>query len=199
MTTGVTGTLALTNGGTGSTAFTAGSVVFSNGTILTQDNSKFFWDDTNNRLGVGTSSPTKTLDVSGTVLISAGTGADLLTLTQTGSTGSYLGFNPSSSVNGATIYVNWTTGSGYLSFGVGNASPKMTILDTGQVGIGTSSPNTVSILDLTSTTKGLLLPRMTTVQRDAISGPPSGLVIYNSTTGKINVRGAAAWEAVTSV
>jgi hypothetical protein len=75
----------------------------------------------------------------------------------------------------------------------------MTILDTGQVGIGTSSPNTVSILDLTSTTKGLLLPRMTTVQRDAISGPPSGLVIYNSTTGKINVRGAAAWEAVTSV
>lgn len=38
--------------------FTAGSVIFSNGTDLTQDNANLFWDDTNNRLGVGTTSPT---------------------------------------------------------------------------------------------------------------------------------------------
>lgn len=36
---------------------TSGSVVFSNGTTLAQDNANFFWDDTNNRLGIGTASP----------------------------------------------------------------------------------------------------------------------------------------------
>ena len=49
-----------------------------------------------------------------------------------------------------------------------------------QVGIGTTSPETTSILDLTSTTKGLLAPRMTTAQRDAISSPATGLQIYNT-------------------
>jgi hypothetical protein len=49
----LSGTLAVGTGGTGSTSFTAGSIVFSNGTILTQDNSNLYWDDTNNRMGIG--------------------------------------------------------------------------------------------------------------------------------------------------
>ena len=49
--------ISVSNGGTGSSSFTAGSVIFSNGTILTQDNPNFFWDDTNNWLGIGTASP----------------------------------------------------------------------------------------------------------------------------------------------
>jgi hypothetical protein len=53
------------NGGTGSTSFTSGSIPFSNGTILTQDNANFFWDDSNNRLGIGKSSPAVALDVVG--------------------------------------------------------------------------------------------------------------------------------------
>jgi hypothetical protein len=57
---------------------------------------------------------------------------------------------------------------------------------------------TTALLELKSTTKGLLLPRMTGTQRDAISSPPAGLVIFNTTTNKVNVRGASAWEAVTS-
>lgn len=46
-------------GGTGtSTAFTQGSVVFADGAgVYAQDNTNFFWDDTNNRLGIGTSTP----------------------------------------------------------------------------------------------------------------------------------------------
>ena len=38
-------------------ALTSGSVLFSNGTTIAQDNAQLFWDDTNNRLGIGTSSP----------------------------------------------------------------------------------------------------------------------------------------------
>lgn len=62
---GLSSTLAVTSGGTGTaTAFTTGSVVFAGASgTYTQDNANFFWDDTNNYLGVGTSSPTATIHV----------------------------------------------------------------------------------------------------------------------------------------
>ena len=49
-----------------------------------------------------------------------------------------------------------------------------------QVGIGTETPNTSSLLDLSSTSKGLLVPRMTEAQRNAISNPPVGLLVYET-------------------
>ena len=49
-----------------------------------------------------------------------------------------------------------------------------------QVGIGTTSPAASSILDLTSTTQGLLTPRMTTAQRIAIASPADGLMVYDT-------------------
>ena len=62
-----------------------------------------------------------------------------------------------------------------------------------QVGIGTSSPN--AALDVTSTTQGFLPPRMTTTQRDAISSPAVGLVIFNTTTNCLNFYGGLWIEA----
>lgn len=54
LTADVTGTLPIARGGTNnSSAYTAGSVVFSNGTSLTQNNAQLFWDDTNNHLLLG--------------------------------------------------------------------------------------------------------------------------------------------------
>ena len=47
-------------------SLTSGSVLFSNGTTIAQDNSNFFWDNTNKRLGIGTASPGSKLEVSGT-------------------------------------------------------------------------------------------------------------------------------------
>ena len=47
-----------------------------------------------------------------------------------------------------------------------------------QVGIGTTNPNTSAALDITSTTKGFLIPRMTNVQRQAISNPAAGLQVF---------------------
>lgn len=44
-------------------SLTAGSVLFSNGTTIAQDNANFFWDDTNNRLGLGTASPAYKLEI----------------------------------------------------------------------------------------------------------------------------------------
>jgi hypothetical protein len=51
---------------------------------------------------------------------------------------------------------------------------------TAQVGIGTTNPSASSMLDVTSTTKGLLVPRMTTAQRNAIPSPATGLLIYQT-------------------
>lgn len=48
------------------------------------------------------------------------------------------------------------------------------------VGIGTTSPDNTSILELRSTTQGFLVPRMSTAQRTAISSPADGLLIYNT-------------------
>jgi uncharacterized protein (TIGR02145 family) len=68
-----------------------------------------------------------------------------------------------------------------------------------QVGIGTTTPDPSAELDVTSTSKGFLLPRMTTAQRTAISTPAAGLVIYNTTTSKaeVNVGTSVApiWQA----
>lgn len=63
------GTLTVANGGTGATAFTAGSVIFSNGTTLTLDNANLFWDDTNDRLGIGNNAPAVPLHVTGAAKI----------------------------------------------------------------------------------------------------------------------------------
>jgi hypothetical protein len=49
-----------------------------------------------------------------------------------------------------------------------------------QVGIGTITPNSSAMLDVTSTTQGMLTPRMTTAQRIAIGAPADGLMVYDT-------------------
>ncbi len=50
-----------------------------------------------------------------------------------------------------------------------------------QVGINTSTPNASAAMDIVSTEKGILLPRMTTVQKSAIVAPAEGLLVYDTT------------------
>ena len=56
----------------------------------------------------------------------------------------------------------------------------------GQVGIGTTTPNTKAALDVRSSDKGILFPRMNSSQRDAITNPPNGLHVYNTDEGCLN-------------
>jgi len=63
-----------------------------------------------------------------------------------------------------------------------------------QVGIGTTSPNASSMLDITSTTSGILIPRMTIAQRNAITSPATGLLIYqNDSTPGFYYYNGSAW------
>jgi hypothetical protein len=108
------GTMPVSKGGTGNSSFTAGSIMFSDGSNITQDNANLFWDDTNNRLG-----------------------------------------------------------------------------------IGANSPNSSAILDVSSTSKGVLIPRMTSTQRNSIASPATGLLIYqtDASTGFYFYNGSS-WMSV---
>jgi len=55
-----------------------------------------------------------------------------------------------------------------------------TFPSSGKVGIGTTTPSSSSLLEIKSTTKGLLIPRMTVAQRNAIASPANGLLIYQT-------------------
>lgn len=66
------------------------------------------------------------------------------------------------------------------------------------IGSGTATPVASAKLELVSTTKGLLIPRMTTTQRDAISSPAVGLMVYNTTDSAFNYYRLSGWTAIGS-
>jgi hypothetical protein len=71
-----------------------------------------------------------------------------------------------------------------------NSSYLLLAEDGGNVGIGTASPQ--GALDVNSTVGALIVPRMTTVQRDALT-PLNGMIIYNTTTNLFNFYENGAW------
>ena len=77
------------------------------------------------------------------------------------------------------------------------AAVVLTATTYAQVGVGTTTPDASSALDITSTTKGLLIPRMTETQRDAISPAATGLMIYQTdgTAGFYYYNGSS-WSEV---
>jgi len=61
-----------------------------------------------------------------------------------------------------------------------------------------AAADTSSILDISSTKYGLLVPRMTTVQRDSIILPANALQLFNTTTKALNIYNNSRWEAIPS-
>lgn len=62
------------------------------------------------------------------------------------------------------------------------------------VGFGTAAPNSNSILDLTSTKGALLVPRMTTTQKNALTAV-NGMIVYDSTLNKFQGYENGAWAS----
>lgn len=99
-----------------------------------------------------------------------------------------------------------TTGSKTLTLARGNGSSSVSAqigadgeetffqLHGGGVTIGGSSRSGSAILDLQSTTMGFRPPRMTTTQRDAITSPDSGLMIFNTTANKTQIYNGSSWN-----
>lgn len=74
--------------------------------------------------------------------------------------------------------------------------------EDGDVGVGTVDPDPSAMLELNSTARGMLIPRMTTADRNAIVAPAEGLLIYNLDDGSFHVygsgSGAARWDTLLS-
>lgn len=73
------------------------------------------------------------------------------------------------------------------------------VIQAQSVGIGTTTPSNSAQLDITSTSKGILIPRLSTTQRDAIATPANGLMIYNSTTKQYNFFNGIKWQNVNGI
>ena len=129
---GSTATLTIT------TALTTGSVGFigASGALL-QDNANFFWDDTNNRLGIGTNAPTTAIDVFGSGIIGR--------LNGTSTNNAFLGFASAGSNK-------WSIGNvqsdhRFRIYSEATTSELVSILSTGEFGIGISNPTTKLHID----------------------------------------------------
>lgn len=225
LTTDVTGVLPIANGGTNnSTAYTAGSVVFSNGTSLTQDNANLFWDDANDRLTVGSTVNSFTINGSskGSALTVSGQGGgnayevgfhknsatlnpSLFFLRSRGSTASpsivqngdllaemdFIGYDGTDYEYGAKIdiKVDGTPGNNDMpssmnfytvADGTNTPTQRIQINNAGRVSIGSSAPTASAKLDIQGTDGALLIPRMTTVQKEALTAV-DGMIIYDTT------------------
>lgn len=177
LTTDVTGVLPTAVGGTNHGNYTAGSVIFAGagGTSLTEDNANFFWDDTNNRLGLGTIIPNKQLTIYGAFATAGafGTstvGIELLNVASealparnttiafsgslVGTTGRYAavdGIITGSSGDGRIGSIVFSTKS---TVGATSLTERVRINHFGRVGIATGSPGALLDLGLAGTTLG---------------------------------------------
>lgn len=113
-----------------------------------------------------------------------------------------MGIGPGTTAPGAKLHVAGSgTSTGYAFLVTDSAAAgRFFVRDNGNasfantVCIGSSAEsNGSAALEISSTTRGVLLPRMTTTQRDAISSPADGLLIYNSTNSKFQGRAGGAW------
>jgi hypothetical protein len=82
-----------------------------------------------------------------------------------------------------------------------NNSARGQISTTGQwlIGSYSTSYNICANLEIRSTTQGVLFPRVTTTQKNAISTPLAGLLVFDTTLGKLSVHNGTAWETITSL
>ena len=144
---------------------------------LTIDTDTLFVDATTNRVGVGTATPTVELEVDGDIFVS-----NLKVIGRDNGT-----------TRNANIQFADVSPSGNPCTVVRNGGTDLAIFDgTGNVGIGTTSPNAAAILDVTSTSKGLLLPRMDQTQKQAMANV-AGMLVWDTTNTKLCVNNGSGW------
>jgi len=87
---------------------------------------------------------------------------------------------------GSRIYASNSAGNGYFPFQAASFL------------VGVTTANASSVVDISSTNQGALLPRMTTTQKAAISSPAEGLEVYDLTLHKKCIFTGSVWETITS-
>jgi hypothetical protein len=137
-------------------------------------------DGVNGNCGINTTSPDSLLDVNGVASFRVPTG---------GKTVISWGIGDTTSENQPALVLK--TNEGNNEDRVKLNSDGDSWFYGGNLGIGTDSPS--APLEVASTTGGVIMPRMNESQRDAISSPTNGEMIYNTSTNKFQGRANGAW------
>jgi uncharacterized protein (TIGR02145 family) len=135
-----------------------------------------------------------------------GTGA--LTANLSGNNNTAIGYNASVYEDGVssgtlsnTTAIGFNakvTASNQIQLGDANVTDVKTsgVITSSGIRVGTNSPTISAAVEINSTTQGLLPPRMTQTQRDAILTPATGLVIFNSTSNSLEYKSSTSWVSL---
>ena len=208
---------------TASPAGVAGAIQFSDGSAFASDATNLFWDDTNNRLGIGTNAPSGTAHFKGSgttsattsLLVQNSSGTNWLEVKDNGDiTNAANGINQlqllyspvanqSFRLRNQGVNVDFYAGgngnaliqvSGGAPFNISGGSANLSLSNGGvRVGSSYSTTNASAQLEVVSTTKGFLPPRMTTTQKNAIATPASGLQVYDTTLNQMSYYNGTSW------
>jgi len=159
-------------------------------------------------VGMGTATPATNLEVkslsagaNSTIRVSndgSATGNSVISFYRVASDFGEVKYVPGGGANTGMYYNSGRTAvDSHHTFQV-NGSDKMRIDNTGSLVIGSITANANAILDVQSTTKAFMPPRMTTTQKNAIASPTAGMVVYDATLAKLCIY-TTAWETITSV
>ena len=96
---------------------------------------------------------------------------------------------------GSKLQVN---GNAAIGYSASTAAPTNGMSVAGTVNVGTNTSVTTAALQVSSTTQGFLPPKMTTTQKNAITTPAAGLIVYDTTLNKLCVF-TTTWETITSL
>jgi hypothetical protein len=196
---GITSGLGAVSIGGTITGATAGSVLFAGAAgILAQDNAKFFWDDTNFRLGIGTAAPSSGIDI----VMAAADASTAIKIDRTASgSGTGIGLeikNTATTSNGKLINAiqSGAVGAG-MSLSIANVSNSRGALEVGTTGTGqavlaTTSGNGAAILGNASAGTGTGIAAYTS------SATGRAFAIGSATTGSIVGISAQRTPAFTS-
>ena len=166
----------------------------SSGTSTWTVNGSSQYSNVSGNVGIGIGLPTSKLHLVGNLLQESGT----LTINNTTPTIQFQsgGLNKGFlQATGDNIRIATSSGNTLGKFVVrlNNIEP-LTIDPSGNVGIGTSSPDPSALADMSSVTKGLLIPRMTGTERTAIVSPANGLMVYETTTNSFWYYNSSVWN-----
>ena len=101
-------------------------------------------------------------------------------------------------MGGNQIYGNSTAGGSLVLESTSNATKGKVLIQptSGVVGMGTTNPDQSAVLELASTSRGFIVPRMTQAQRDTIVSPATGLQVYNTSTNALNYYNGSSWTSL---
>jgi len=193
--------LSVQSGGTGL------STIPTNGQLLIGNGAGYTLDTLTPGAGIGVTNAAGAITVANTGVLSWAGGATGLTPAgaATGAVNLAGVLNVASGGTSASTasIVSFNNITGYSAAGAtGTTSTNLVFsaspVFSGSVGIG-ATPAASAVLDAQSTTQGVRFPNMTTTQKNAISAPAAGLVIFDTTLAKLCVYSGAAWQTITSV